>query len=119
MNVAVIGMQFGDEGKGKIVDYLASDFDIIARYCGGSNAGHTVVIENKKFKLHLVPSGALRGKIGVLGNGMVIDLQVLREELRELKEAGFEPKIIISSRAHVVTPLHKEMEALMVKIRND
>ncbi len=118
MNVAVIGMQFGDEGKGKIVDYLASDFDIIARYCGGSNAGHTVVIENKKFKLHLVPSGALRGKIGVLGNGMVIDLQVLREELRELKEAGFEPKIIISSRAHVVTPLHKEMEALEEKVRN-
>ena len=118
MNVAVIGMQFGDEGKGKIVDYLASDFDIIARYCGGSNAGHTVVIENKKFKLHLVPSGALRGKIGVLGNGMVIDLQVLREELRELKDAGFEPKIIISSRAHVVTPLHKEMEALEEKVRN-
>jgi len=111
-------MQFGDEGKGKIVDYLASDFDIIARYCGGSNAGHTVVIGNKKFKLHLVPSGALRGKIGVLGNGMVIDLQVLREELRELKEAGFEPKIIISSRAHVVTPLHKEMEALEEKVRN-
>ena len=118
MNVAVIGMQFGDEGKGKIVDYLARDFDITARYCGGSNAGHTVIYEGKKFKLHLVPSGVLQGKIGVLGNGMVIDLEVLKKELQEIREAGIEPRIIISSRAHVVTPLHREMDALEDKVRN-
>ncbi len=118
MNLAVMGMQFGDEGKGKIVDYLAERFDIIARYCGGSNAGHTVVWHGKKFKLHLVPSGVLRGKIGVLGNGMVIDLEVLKKELEELKDEGIEPRIVISSRAHVVTPLHREMDALEDKIRN-
>ncbi len=110
MNIAVIGLQFGDEGKGKIVDYLAEDFDIIARYSGGSNAGHSVLHNGKKFKLHLIPSGVLRGKIGVLGNGMAIDFSVLDEEFSSLKGEGIEPRIKISSRAHVVTSFHKIMD---------
>ncbi len=110
MNIAVIGLQFGDEGKGKIVDYLAEDFDVIARYSGGSNAGHSVLYNGKKFKLHLIPSGVLRGKIGVLGNGMAIDFSVLDEEFKSLREEGLEPKIKISSRAHVVTSFHKIMD---------
>ena len=110
MNIAVIGLQFGDEGKGKIVDYLAEDFDIIARYSGGSNAGHSVLHNDKKIKLHLIPSGVLRGKIGVLGNGMAIDFSVLENEFESLREEGIESKIKISSRAHVVTSFHKIMD---------
>jgi len=117
MNLAVIGLQFGDEGKGKIVDYLAKDFDIIARFCGGSNAGHTVVYEGERFKLHLIPSGVLRGKMGVLGNGMVIDLEILKEEIEILKEYGIEPRLFISSRAHVVTSFHKRMDEIEDEIR--
>ncbi len=117
MNLAVIGLQFGDEGKGKIVDFLAEDFDIIARFCGGSNAGHSVMYEGEKFKLHLVPSGVLRGKIGVLGNGMVIDLEILKNEVDTLKAHGIEPRLIISSRAHVVTSFHKKMDEIEDEIR--
>jgi len=117
MNIAVIGLQFGDEGKGKIVDYLAKDFDIIARFCGGSNAGHSVIYEGRKFKLHLIPSGVLRGKIGVLGNGMVIDLEVLKEEVSLLRNHGVDPELIISSRAHIVTSFHKKMDEIEDNIR--
>ncbi|OYT58756.1 adenylosuccinate synthase [Euryarchaeota archaeon ex4484_178] len=117
MNLAVIGLQFGDEGKGKIVDYLAEDFDIIARFCGGSNAGHSVMYEGEKFKLHLVPSGVLRGKIGVLGNGMVVDLEILQDEVALLKERGIEPRLVISSRAHIVTSFHKKMDEIEDEIR--
>ncbi|WP_048104003.1 adenylosuccinate synthase [Aciduliprofundum sp. MAR08-339] len=112
MNVAVIGLQFGDEGKGKIVDFLSKDFDIIARFSGGSNAGHSVVHDGKKFKLHLIPSGVLRGKIGVLGNGMVVDLEALKGEVEILLSEGIEPKLVISSRAHVVTSFHREVEVM-------
>ena len=118
MNLAVIGLQFGDEGKGKIVDYLSRRFDIIARYCGGSNAGHTVIHNEKEYKLHLVPSGVLQGKIGVLGNGMVIDPIILRDEVSFLRDEGFKTEIFISSRAHVVTPLHREMDAIEERRRN-
>ena len=112
MNLAVIGMQFGDEGKGKIVDFLAKDFDIVARFSGGSNAGHTVVFGDKKIKFHLVPSGVLQGKIGVLGGGMVIDLEKLKEEIKSLKELDVNPQILISSRAHVVTKIHRTQDAV-------
>ena len=112
MNLAVIGMQFGDEGKGKIVDFLAKDFDIVARFSGGSNAGHTVVFKNKKIKFHLVPSGVLQGKIGVLGGGMVIDLDKLKQEIESLKDLGVNPRIKISSRAHIVTKIHKIQDSL-------
>ena len=112
MNLAVIGMQFGDEGKGKIVDFLAKDFDIVARFSGGSNAGHTVVFKDKKIKFHLVPSGVLQGKIGVLGSGMVIDLDKLKREIENLKELGVNPRILISSRAHIVTKIHRMQDSL-------
>ncbi len=112
MNLAVIGLQFGDEGKGKIVDFLAKDFDIVARFSGGSNAGHTVLFEGKKIKFHLVPSGVIRGKIGVLGSGMVIDVEKLVEEIENLRNMGIEPKILVSSRAHIVTSFHRVQDRL-------
>ncbi len=112
MNLAVIGLQFGDEGKGKIVDFLAENFDIVARFSGGSNAGHTVLFEGKKIKFHLVPSGVIRGKIGVLGSGMVIDVERLIEEIENLRDMGIEPNILVSSRAHVVTSFHKIQDEL-------
>ncbi|HDH07225.1 MAG TPA: adenylosuccinate synthetase, partial [Thermoproteales archaeon] len=110
MLVAVIGLQWGDEGKGKIVDFLAKDFDVVARYNGGCNAGHTVVVNGRKFKFHLIPAGALRGKDLVLGNGMVIDPLVLVEEIKFLKENGVEPRLWISDRAHVVMPYHRVID---------
>ena len=118
MNLAVIGLQFGDEGKGKIVDYLAKDFDIVARFSGGSNAGHTVVFDDKKIRFHLIPSGVLRGKIGVLGNGMVINLIKLKEEVEKIRELGIKERIFISSRAHVVTKIHEMSDEYEDKIIN-
>ncbi|MGC8647085.1 MAG: adenylosuccinate synthase [Thermoplasmata archaeon] len=108
--LAVIGLQFGDEGKGKIVDYIARYFDIVARYQGGANAGHTVKIGDSIYKFHLIPSGILNHKISVLGNGMVIDPLELQDEINMLK--GFNPKkyLKISERAHVVMPYHKELD---------
>ena len=116
MNLAVIGLQFGDEGKGKIVDYLAKDFDIVARFSGGSNAGHTVVFDRKKIRFHLLPSGVLRGKTGLLGNGMVINLVKLKEEVEKIRELGIKEKILISSRAHVVTKFHEIIDSQEDKI---
>ena len=89
MKLVVIGAQWGDEGKGKIVDFLAEGADIVLRYSGGANAGHTVVIQGQTFKLHLVPSGVITpGKLAVLGIGMVVDLEKLFEELDGLEEKG-------------------------------
>ena len=91
MNIAVIGLQWGDEGKGKIIDYLAKDSDIIVRFQGGNNAGHTVVLGGKKFVFHIIPSGILRkNKVCVIGNGVVIDPKVLIEEIRYLRRQGVE-----------------------------
>jgi len=107
MHTAVIGTQWGDEGKGKIVDYIAKDHDIIVRCQGGNNAGHTVVINDEKFPFHLLPSAILhQNKICVLGNGMVIDPGVLVGELKKLeskKGKGY-AKLLISNRAHMITP---------------
>ena len=113
----VVGMQFGDEGKGKIIDFLAKDADIVARFQGGANAGHTVVVGDKKFKLHQIPSGIISGKEVMLGNGMVIDPKALIQEIDELKKSGINTsKIAISESAHVVTEKHKEMDAKDTKI---
>src|SRR6266700_4471114 len=91
--IAVIGAQWGDEGKGKIVDLLAEKFDIVARYQGGHNAGHTVFIGEKKFVLKLIPSGILRpGVTAVIGNGVVVDLAALAEEMAMLEAAGVDAK---------------------------
>lgn len=111
--VVVVGAQWGDEGKGKVVDYLAAHFDIVARYQGGHNAGHTVVVEGQKFILQLVPSGILRpGKWAVVGSGVVLDPAALLEELETLGKCGVHPdnRLFISNRTHLIFPYHRELE---------
>lgn len=113
MNVVVIGAQWGDEGKGKIVDFLANDADVIIRYSGGANAGHTIVIGDNQYALHLVPSGILYpNKTVYLGTGMVIDPEALFKELAMLKEKGidWEGRVFISDRAHIVLPRYRELD---------
>lgn len=110
MITAVVGIQFGDEGKGKIVDFLSSRYNYVVRFNGGRNAGHTVVVEDRKFKFHIVPSGALRTRNVVLGNGMVIDVNSLIEEIEMSKEINPGINVFLSNRAHVVTPLHKLLD---------
>ena len=104
--IAVVGMQFGDEGKGKIIDYLAETADVVARFNGGNNAGHTIVVNNKEFISHLVPSGILhKGKINIIGNGLVVDPKVLTEEIKELKDKNVKvtpDNLIISENAHII-----------------
>jgi adenylosuccinate synthase len=114
-NVIVLGAQWGDEGKGKVVDLLAERFDIVARYQGGHNAGHTVFIGEKKFILKLIPSGILRpGVTAVIGNGVVVDLAALAEEMAMLEAAGIDVKsqLRISNRAHVIFPFHRLVEKM-------
>lgn len=114
-NLCIVGLQWGDEGKGKIVDALADGFDVVVRYQGGSNAGHTVVINGEKFILHLIPSGILRpGKMCVIGGGVVIDPGQLLKEIDELRTRGvkIDSNLVISDRAHVVFPYHKEFDRL-------
>jgi adenylosuccinate synthase len=119
--LAIVGCQWGDEGKGKVTDYIMKDFDIVARYQGGSNAGHTVVHGDRKFRFHHIPSGILyREKTAVMGNGMVIDCDVLGDELAELKKNGFEcGNLYVSERAHIVMPYHRLMDGLEEGARED
>jgi len=112
-NLIVVGAQWGDEGKGKVVDILSERFDVVARYQGGNNAGHTVVVGEEKVILHLVPSGILRkGKACILGNGVVIDLPELVHEMDQLERlhVRFEDNFFISQRAHLVLPYHKVLD---------
>ncbi|MEM7234704.1 MAG: adenylosuccinate synthase [Planctomycetota bacterium] len=114
----VVGIQWGDEGKGKIVDVLSAESDVIVRYQGGANAGHTVKVGENEYVLHLIPSGILQeGKICVIGNGVVVDPGSLVEELEELKGHGLdrEENLFVSERAHVVLPYHKKMDACREK----
>ena len=114
-NVIVLGAQWGDEGKGKVVDLLAERFDVVARYQGGHNAGHTVYIGEKKFILKLIPSGILRpGVTAVIGNGVVVDLAALAEEMATLEAAGIDVQthLRISNRAHVIFPFHRLVEKM-------
>src|SRR3954467_11358847 len=112
--IAVIGAQWGDEGKGKIVDLLAERFDIVARYQGGHNAGHSVQVGDQSFVLHLLPSGVVhRGKTCVLGNGMVIDPKAFFVEADRLTQQGIEvspERVKISSRAHLILPYHRALD---------
>lgn len=120
MNVVVIGAQWGDEGKGKIVDYLASESQCIVRFSGGANAGHTIVSNGVQYALHLVPSGILHPNNTVyLGAGMVIDPEALFNELAMLKERGisWEGRVFISDRAHLVLPRYREMDKARDKAR--
>jgi adenylosuccinate synthase len=111
--VVVVGAQWGDEGKGKVVDYLAASFDYIARCQGGHNAGHTVIWNGKKFILQLVPSGILRpGKKAVIGDGVVVDPQALLAEVDALAKAGIDinGRLFLSSRAHLIFPYHRQLD---------
>jgi len=113
-NTLLIGAQWGDEGKGKVVDFLSQDADIVVRYQGGSNAGHTIEIGAERYVLHLVPSGILYpDKICVIGNGLVIDPVGLVKEIKELNERGIKTdgRLHVSDRAHVVIPYHKALDA--------
>jgi adenylosuccinate synthase len=119
---AVIGLQWGDEGKGKIVDSLCEHADVVVRCQGGANAGHTIVIDGTEFVLHLIPSGILRdGVTCLIGNGVVLDLEVLDKEIKELAEAGIETsgRLWVSHRTHVVLPVHKQAEAVREELRGD
>ena len=108
---AVFGTQWGDEGKGKVVDYYAEKADITVRYQGGNNAGHTVKIGDEVFKFHILPSGVLRkGKTAVIGNGVVIDPKVLISEIEDIRKRGIEPNLLISDRAHVIMPYHRLLD---------
>src|SRR6266581_4506357 len=114
-NVIILGSQWGDECKGKIVDLFSDRFDIVARYQGGHNAGHTVFVGEKKFVLKLIPSGILRpGKKAVIGNGLVIDPAALLSEIDTLQAAGVPvtSNLCISNRAHVLFPEHRMMEKM-------
>lgn len=110
--VVITGLQWGDEGKGKITDYLSNYFDCIVRYQGGDNAGHTVVIKNKKYKLHLVPSGVLQKKKVVIGNGVVVNPSVLLDEIKMLSENGINPDLMVSDRAHVIMEYHRILDGI-------
>jgi adenylosuccinate synthase len=120
MKLVVIGAQWGDEGKAKTVDYLAQKADIVARFSGGANAGHTIVAHGKTYKLHLIPSGiVLDEKKVLLGIGMVIDLESLFTELENLESQGLDWKgrVFIADRAHIVLPAYKTMDLELEKER--
>jgi adenylosuccinate synthase len=108
----VFGGQWGDEGKGKVVDFLARDADIVARYQGGSNAGHTIFIGEERFALRLTPSGVLQGAMGVIANGVILDPSVLRAEVEQLAQRGFDvrSRLRVSDRAHLVLPFHPPLD---------
>jgi len=121
-NTCVIGLQWGDEGKGKIIDILAEDYDIIVRYQGGGNAGHTLVINDEKYVFHLIPSGILHpGKKCVIGNGIVIDPALFLDEIAELSKRNINVNgnLFISDRAHVVFPYHKKLDLLIEEQKGD
>jgi len=106
----VIGTQWGDEGKGKVVDYFSKDADYVVRFQGGNNAGHTIKVGEEVYKLHLIPSGVIQGKIGIIGNGCVIDPEVLINEIDELTKQGIKPKLIMSDRVNMIMPYHKILD---------
>ena len=120
--IAVVGAQWGDEGKGKVVDYLAGSFDWIARWAGGHNAGHTVIVNGQRFVLQLIPSGILRpGKIGVIGPGVVVDPVALVAELDSLEKGGVQVagRLFVSNRSHLIFPYHRQIEQATEAARGD
>ncbi len=117
--IVIVGAQWGDEGKGKITDYFASKADIVVRFQGGNNAGHTVMVGDQTFKFHLIPSGVIQGKEIIIGNGVVVDPQVLLSELQNLKENGIKIKLKISNSAHVIMPFHRLWDDVEEKMKGD
>ena len=110
----ILGLQWGDEGKGKIVDFLAEKYDIIARFQGGPNAGHTLILDGKKYVLHTVPSGIFReNQLNLIGNGVVIDPITLKKELENLDHAGvsYQKRLLLSKKAHLIIPTHRYLDA--------
>ena len=122
-NVIIVGAQWGDEGKGKVVDIYTEYADAVIRYQGGNNAGHTVIVKNEEFVLHLIPSGILHdGKTCIIGNGVVIDPKVLLEEIDALKARGYmkdDTQFVISDRAHLIMPYHKKIDIARERLRGD
>ena len=113
---AIVGAQWGDEGKGKITDFFAGEADFVVRFHGGNNAGHTVIVDGDTYKLHLIPSGVLyEHPTSVIGNGVVVDPAALINEINYLKDKGVTPKLKISDRAHVIMPYHIEMDIALTK----
>lgn len=119
--VAIVGSQWGDEGKGKVIDYLATQADVVVRGQGGNNAGHTLVVNDKKYALHLIPSGVLNpNTINVIGNGIVFDPKGFLDEIEKLEKENIDvSNIKISDRAHIIFPYHKELDALAEEARGD
>ncbi|GAG11539.1 unnamed protein product, partial [marine sediment metagenome] len=119
MNTVVVGTQWGDEGKGRVIDFLSREVDAIVRFQGGSNAGHTVVVDGEIFVFHLVPSGILHpGKSCIIGNGAVVDPAGLLAEIEALQRRNIDLKgLRLSSSAHIVMPYHKEIEKIEEKQR--
>ena len=118
MNKAVIGLQWGDEGKGKIVDYLSEDFDLVVRYQGGNNAGHTVIVDDTTYKLNLIPSGVIRGKICFLGQGVVLDPNHFSNEYDQIKKKINNPEIYLSSNISLILDYHKQLDKINESILN-
>ena len=115
----VIGTQWGDEGKGKVVDYYSKNADYVVRFHGGNNAGHTIKVGEEVYKLHVVPSGVIQGKTGMIGNGVVIDPEILLQEIDELVQRGIQPKLFISDRANIIMPYHKILDGAEEEILGD
>ncbi|WP_267639406.1 adenylosuccinate synthase [Haloarchaeobius amylolyticus] len=112
MTVTIVGSQLGDEGKGRVVDLYGDGADVVVRYQGGDNAGHTVVEGGTEYKLSLIPSGVIRGKIGVLGNGCVVNPATLFDEIDGLRERGLDPDVRVAERAHVILPYHRVLDGI-------
>ena len=119
MTVTIVGSQLGDEGKGGVVDIFGDAADVVVRYQGGDNAGHTVVVGGDEYKLSLVPSGAVRGKTGVLGNGCVVNPETLFDEIDALRERGLDPDVRVARRAHVIFPYHRVLDGIEEEAKSD
>ncbi len=118
MHKAVIGLQWGDEGKGKIVDYLSENYDLVVRYQGGNNAGHTVIVDDTTYKLNLIPSGIIRGKICFLGQGVVLDPNHFFNEYNQIKKKINNPKLYLSSNISLILDYHKQLDKINESILN-
>ena len=111
---AIVGAQWGDEGKGKITDFFAGESDYVVRFHGGNNAGHTVIVDGKIFKLHLIPSGIIYGgPMSIIGNGVVVDPKALLDEIEYIKGKEIDPRLMVSDRAHVIMPYHIELDGAL------
>lgn len=106
----IVGTQWGDEGKGKVVDYFSKNAEYVVRFQGGANAGHTIIVDDQVYKLHLLPSGVIQGKTGIIANGVVIDPEILFHEINNLVSRGIKPQLCISDRANIIMPYHKILD---------